>query len=168
MPAGPSTQSASSSTRSHPWRIVWHSPSSRAQRRMGHSSQGWRLSRRLLATLVSVCGRIARIISWCMTYLFCTSLMFFFIANYSSLAVAMMCAQRGYPCVITMAEPFSVERRKLMRMLGAKVIVTPKAGKGTGMVSPFPPKWFIRLGYNTNCSHVNFFCWSGWKGSGTW
>ena len=46
----------------------------------------------------------------------------------------MMCAQRGYPCVITMAEPFSVERRKLMRMLGAKVIVTPKAGKGTGMV----------------------------------
>ena len=49
-------------------------------------------------------------------------------------AVAMMCAQRGYPCVITMAEPFSIERRKLMRMLGAKVIVTPKAGKGTGMV----------------------------------
>ena len=46
----------------------------------------------------------------------------------------MMCAQRGYNCVITMAEPFSVERRKLMRMLGAKVIVTPKAGKGTGMV----------------------------------
>ena len=46
----------------------------------------------------------------------------------------MMCAQRGYRCVITMAEPFSVERRKLMRMLGAKVIVTPKAGKGTGMV----------------------------------
>ena len=46
----------------------------------------------------------------------------------------MMCAQRGYPCVITMAEPFSVERRKLMRMLGARVVVTPKAGKGTGMV----------------------------------
>ena len=46
----------------------------------------------------------------------------------------MMAAQRGYKCVITMAEPFSVERRKLMRMLGAKVIVTPKAGKGTGMV----------------------------------
>lgn len=33
-----------------------------------------------------------------------------------------------------MAEPFSIERRKIMRMLGAKVIVTPKAGKGTGMV----------------------------------
>lgn len=45
-----------------------------------------------------------------------------------------MCAQRGYKCVITMAEPFSVERRKLMRMIVAKVIVTPKAGKGTGMV----------------------------------
>lgn len=53
----------------------------------------------------------------------------------TGIAVAMMCAQRGYPCVITMAEPFSVERRKLMRMLGAKVIVTPKAGKGTGMVA---------------------------------
>jgi len=52
----------------------------------------------------------------------------------TGIAVAMMCAQRGYPCVITMAEPFSVERRKLMRMLGAQVIVTPKAGKGTGMV----------------------------------
>jgi len=52
----------------------------------------------------------------------------------TGIAVAMMAAQRGYKCVITMAEPFSVERRKLMRMLGAKVIVTPKAGKGTGMV----------------------------------
>ena len=47
----------------------------------------------------------------------------------------MVCAQRGYDCVICMAEPFSVERRKIMRMLGAKVIVTPKAGKGTGMVA---------------------------------
>ena len=52
----------------------------------------------------------------------------------TGIAVAMVCAQRGYNCVICMAEPFSVERRKLMRMLGAKVIVTPKAGKGTGMV----------------------------------
>jgi len=52
----------------------------------------------------------------------------------TGIAVAMMCAQRGYKCVITMAEPFSVERRKLMRMLGAQVIVTPKAGKGKGMV----------------------------------
>ena len=86
----------------------------------------------------------------------------------TGIAVAMMCAQRGYPCVITseygscidittfwyipytkkqlthnimrfsnitkVAEPFSIERRKIMRMLGAKVIITPKAGKGTGMV----------------------------------
>jgi cysteine synthase A len=52
----------------------------------------------------------------------------------TGIAVAMVAAQRGYKCVITMAEPFSVERRRLMRMLGAKVIVTPKAGKGTGMV----------------------------------
>ena len=52
----------------------------------------------------------------------------------TGIAVAMLCAQRGYRCVITMAEPFSVERRRLMRMLGAHVIVTPAAGRGTGMV----------------------------------
>eukprot|EP00435_Cladocopium_sp_Y103_P028571 s1700_g7.t1 len=47
----------------------------------------------------------------------------------------MLCAQRGYKCVITMAEPFSIERRKLMRFMGAKVIITPKAAKGSGMVA---------------------------------
>jgi len=52
----------------------------------------------------------------------------------TGIAVAMVCAQRGYKCVIVMAEVFSIERRKLMRMLGAKVVITPKAGKGTGMV----------------------------------
>jgi len=52
----------------------------------------------------------------------------------TGIAVAMMCAQRGYKCVIIMAEVFSVERRKLMRMLGAKVVLTPKKGKGFGMV----------------------------------
>jgi cysteine synthase A len=52
----------------------------------------------------------------------------------TGIAIAMLCAQRGYKCVICMAEPFSIERRKLMRFLGAKVIITPKAGKGTGMV----------------------------------
>ena len=52
----------------------------------------------------------------------------------TGIALAMVCAQRGYRCVICMAEPFSVERRKLMRMLGAKVIITPKEAKGTGMV----------------------------------
>lgn len=52
----------------------------------------------------------------------------------TGIAIAMVCAQRGYPCVITMAESFSVERRKTMRMLGAKVILTPAGAKGSGMV----------------------------------
>lgn len=52
----------------------------------------------------------------------------------TGIALAMVCAQKKYPCVITMAESFSVERRKVMRMLGAKVILTPAAEKGTGMV----------------------------------
>jgi cysteine synthase A len=46
----------------------------------------------------------------------------------------MVCAAKGYPLVVTMAEPFSVERRKLMRFLGAKVIVTPAAERAVGMV----------------------------------
>src|SRR3954454_25406146 len=45
----------------------------------------------------------------------------------TGIGLAMVCAAKGYPLVITMAEPFSVERRKLMRFLGAKVIVTPAA-----------------------------------------
>ena len=52
----------------------------------------------------------------------------------TGIALAMVCAAKGYRCVITMAEPFSVERRKIMRMLGAKVIITPAAERGTGMV----------------------------------
>jgi cysteine synthase A len=52
----------------------------------------------------------------------------------TGIAVAMVCAAKGYPCVVTMAESFSVERRKVMRMLGAKVILTPAAERGTGMV----------------------------------
>ena len=47
----------------------------------------------------------------------------------------MVCAQKGYPLVVTMSETFSVERRKLMRFLGAKVVLTPAAGRGLGMVS---------------------------------
>jgi cysteine synthase A len=47
----------------------------------------------------------------------------------------MVCAQKGYPLVVTMAESFSVERRKLMRFLGAKVVLTPPAAGGTGMVA---------------------------------
>jgi cysteine synthase A len=45
----------------------------------------------------------------------------------------MVCAQKGYPLVVTMADSFSIERRKLMRMLGAKVVLTPRAQKGFGM-----------------------------------
>lgn len=52
----------------------------------------------------------------------------------TGIALAMVCAARGYPFVATMVETFSVERRKLMRALGAKVILTPKEEKGTGMV----------------------------------
>lgn len=52
----------------------------------------------------------------------------------TGIAMAMVCAQKGYPCVITMAESFSIERRKIMRALGAKVVLTPAAQKGTGMV----------------------------------
>lgn len=52
----------------------------------------------------------------------------------TGIALAMVCAARGYPFVAVMAESFSIERRKLMRALGAKVILTPAAEKGTGMV----------------------------------
>src|SRR5215469_13749054 len=52
----------------------------------------------------------------------------------TGIGLAMVCAQKGYPLVITMAETFSVERRKLMRFLGAKVVITPAAERGMGMV----------------------------------
>jgi cysteine synthase A len=51
----------------------------------------------------------------------------------TGIGLAMVCAQKGYPLVVTMADSFSVERRKLMRMLGAKVVLTPRAQKGFGM-----------------------------------
>jgi cysteine synthase len=52
----------------------------------------------------------------------------------TGIGLAMVCAQKGYPLVVTMVETFSVERRKLMRFLGAKVVLTPAAERGTGMV----------------------------------
>ena len=52
----------------------------------------------------------------------------------TGIGLAMVCAQKGYPLVVTMAESFSVERRKLMRFLGARVVLTPAAERGTGMV----------------------------------
>ncbi|MCC6204758.1 MAG: pyridoxal-phosphate dependent enzyme [Hyphomicrobiales bacterium] len=51
----------------------------------------------------------------------------------TGIGLAMVCAQKGYPLVVTMADSFSVERRRLMRMLGAKVVLTPRAQKGFGM-----------------------------------
>jgi cysteine synthase len=52
----------------------------------------------------------------------------------TGIALAMVCAARGYPFVATMVETFSVERRRVMKALGAKVILTPAAERGTGMV----------------------------------
>ena len=53
----------------------------------------------------------------------------------TGIGLAMVCAQKGYPLVVTMAETFSVERRRLMRFLGAKVVLTPAAERGMGMVN---------------------------------
>ncbi len=52
----------------------------------------------------------------------------------TGIALAMVCAAKGYPFVAVMVETFSIERRKIMRMLGARVILTPAAERGTGMV----------------------------------
>ena len=53
----------------------------------------------------------------------------------TGIGLAMVCAQKGYPLVVTMAESFSLERRKMMRFLGAKVVLTPAALKGSGMLA---------------------------------
>jgi cysteine synthase A len=52
----------------------------------------------------------------------------------TGIALAMVCARKGYPLVVVMAENFSVERRRLMRFLGARVVLTPAAEKGSGMM----------------------------------
>ena len=53
----------------------------------------------------------------------------------TGIALAMVCAAKGYPLVVTMAESFSIERRKMLRFLGARVVLTPAAEKGTGMLN---------------------------------
>lgn len=53
----------------------------------------------------------------------------------TGIGLAMVCAERGYPLVIVMAENFSLERRKMLRFLGAKVVLTPASEKGTGMLN---------------------------------
>ena len=52
----------------------------------------------------------------------------------TGIGLAMVCAQKGYPLVVTMAENFSIERRKMLRFLGARVVLTPASEKGTGML----------------------------------
>jgi cysteine synthase A len=52
----------------------------------------------------------------------------------TGIGLAMVCARKGYPLVVVMAESFSIERRKLLRFLGARVVLTPASEKGTGMV----------------------------------
>ena len=53
----------------------------------------------------------------------------------TGIGLAMVCAEKGYPLVVTLAESFSIERRKLMRFLGAKVVLTPASEKGSGMLA---------------------------------
>jgi len=53
----------------------------------------------------------------------------------TGIGLAMVCAQKGYPLVVTMAESFSIERRKMLRFLGARVVLTPASLKGTGMLA---------------------------------
>ncbi|MBR9883568.1 MAG: pyridoxal-phosphate dependent enzyme [Oceanospirillales bacterium] len=53
----------------------------------------------------------------------------------TGIGLAMVCAQKGYPLVVTMAENFSVERRRMMRFLGARVVLTPASDKGSGMLA---------------------------------
>jgi cysteine synthase A len=53
----------------------------------------------------------------------------------TGIGLAMVCAAKGYPLIVVMAENFSIERRKLMRFLGAKVVLTPAAQRGTGMLA---------------------------------
>jgi cysteine synthase A len=53
----------------------------------------------------------------------------------TGIGLAMVCAQKGYPLVVTMSESFSIERRRMMRFLGAKVVLTPASLKGSGMLA---------------------------------
>ncbi|NOD61845.1 MULTISPECIES: PLP-dependent cysteine synthase family protein [unclassified Ruegeria] len=75
----------------------------------------------------------------------------------TGIGLAMVCAAKGYPLVVTMAESFSVERRKLMRFLGAKVVLTPKAQKGFGMYTKAKELaeengWFLASQFETSAN----------------
>jgi len=73
----------------------------------------------------------------------------------TGIGLAMVCAAKGYPLVVTMAESFSIERRQLMRFLGAKVVLTPKGLKGFGMYSKAKELaeengWFLASQFETS------------------
>ena len=75
----------------------------------------------------------------------------------TGIGLAMVCAQKGYPLVVTMADSFSVERRKLMRILGAKVVLTPRVEKGTGMYNKAVELakangWFLARQFETDAN----------------
>ncbi|MEL7280707.1 MAG: pyridoxal-phosphate dependent enzyme [Pseudomonadota bacterium] len=75
----------------------------------------------------------------------------------TGIGLAMVCAAKGYPLVVTMAESFSVERRRLMRFLGAKVVLTPKGLKGFGMYTKAKELaeengWFLASQFETSAN----------------
>jgi len=75
----------------------------------------------------------------------------------TGIGLAMVCAAKGYPLVITMADSFSVERRKLMRFLGAKLVLTPRAEKGFGMYQKAKELadangWFLARQFETDAN----------------
>ena len=75
----------------------------------------------------------------------------------TGIGLAMVCAAKGYPLVVTMADSFSIERRKLMRFLGAKVVLTPRALKGFGMVQKAKElaeknEWFLARQFETDAN----------------
>jgi cysteine synthase A len=75
----------------------------------------------------------------------------------TGIGLAMVCAAKGYPLVVTMADSFSIERRKLMRFLGARVVLTPRAEKGMGMVRKAielaeANDWFLARQFETDAN----------------
>ena len=75
----------------------------------------------------------------------------------TGIGLAMVCAQKGYPLVVTMPDSFSVERRKLMRMFGAKVVLTPRAQKAYGAYCKAielaeANRWFLARQFETKAN----------------
>jgi len=75
----------------------------------------------------------------------------------TGIGLAMICAAKGYPLVVTMADSFSIERRKLMRFFGAKVVLTPRAEKGFGMYQKAKELaeangWFLAQQFETSAN----------------